>query len=78
MICEVITVIIQIVSHALSMTNDQPFGNSSVEYIMGLVTCVRSRTHPQKFEKQNLEKINFLVYEKMLILHFSFLKKCLS
>ena len=50
-ICEVITFTIQIVSNTLSMTGDQPFGNSSIEYTMGLVTCVRSRTHPKKFEK---------------------------
>ena len=48
MICEVITFTIQIVSNALSMTDDQPFGNSSVEYTMGLVTCVRSRRLPKK------------------------------
>ena len=38
-ICEVITFIILIVCNALSMTDNQPFGNSSVEYTMGLVTC---------------------------------------
>ena len=56
MICEVITVTIQIVANALSMTDDQPFGNSSVQYTMGLFTCVRSQVHPKSFEKQNLEK----------------------
>ena len=46
------------------MTDDQPFGISSVEYNIGLFTCVRSQTTPKFLRNEIWKKINFLVYEK--------------
>ena len=52
MICEDNSYTIQVVSNALQKLVDQPFGDSYYD----LVTCVRSRTHPKIFEKQNFLK----------------------
>ena len=73
MICEEVIFTIQIVSNALSRTDDQPFGNSSADYTMGLVTCVRSRIKFRKNQFFGLWKNAFptlFIYEKMLMLEF--------
>ena len=42
-------------------------------------TCVRVLTQREKFQKLNLEKIsNYLVYGKILVIHFSLMEKYLS
>ena len=66
--------IIQAVSNAFLLRHGLTFGYYFCVTMVSVI-CVRLRTQPKNFEKLKCKKSIFLVYGKILVIQFSYMKK---